>query len=1167
MLINKDLLAAPQTTKTNGRVRILAGVHNIVVLFSWELDFARRAVSSLGLWGILFCAVGPLTYAASPVVGDLQAQVAQRELSGDLNGARTLLEQRSAQGTDIAATEALAKFLDRHHQAGGRNAYLQWASEEKDAAKQKLALKQAVLLDFRTENEVNLKADLQKYRAAGGTDLALPGKAQSSRNYSTVAIPGPLSSFARMAALSPDLRPEELLPALARNIATNGYQASGNETLDQTEYLRLLIRYIGQARELQSMTGNTGKITVPACDSEQTGNLLKVVGYRMRGSCGADIVLETVNPTRAFLTIDSGFPLTQLEQDLRANRRFELPYGTTSVPVLYNAAYWLSALERNNQGDFLDGFLSDPSICRMYLGLSHLDRETANAIRTQVPAPRLKLYGHVLDFYGSMFRIRNGAAVVPGSPKVWTSLVGASPNNPGAFFGRLIARDDGWLASYFDALSRVEGLTAAYLNDPNHTRRFYEALRGKLTTPGPARPVFRSSTDLLLLTTSLRLDANGQPHVPGNIDVWRTLFVKHPHGKYDAKLTRSANNWRTNDDLLEALFALSRKTVDNEPLKIFLTLNDIDRGRPSPISAQLAGRLVAGYRPFGAQYVLFADEPSLSESSILQCLEMFSAVGGIRDAVLKADEVGTVQSLVEIWKILCRQNAIDPAAQNETFAKLIALFGRMKSESEVFNAGRSGIKGLVAAATHRTSTGSIQDQLVTLLVGNLRLNDGDGIPSPAESFLRIFDAQRLLPLDSLFLVADSQGKKIDSQVMKHISDQMARLEEAQSMRSSLSVEERTAMALGYWSDRHIDQERKLDLQSLVDNPEKKDARSALAPFLRDSLVGIVYCYYAPIGAQILLTNPSFVRSHDFLGPQGTPMAWRTTEVSGSGWPSSAGGRLMGSLVGVPYALAEAEQNFLTPKREQALIWGDLAPQIMVDQTVTRWRNITPEQLRWASLNVERGKYLLASAALDPTLKPHVADALGRFLNPGTVEQISDYLQAGRFHAAEALIPTSEFYFLAGDLDLRELSPSVDSIAVADLAAQSRPDLSPAAIARVFGSPKPTLTHSYQPGLLHLRTFPALMGYSSRILAESWESDNFFYASLADQAGVPIDQLDAYVPQWNRATVENIFATHLEDWPALLRSLHTVGDRVLQQGQAIGDIKPAENNKASDLSMN
>ncbi len=60
-----------------------------------------------------------------------------------------------------------------------------------------------------------------------------------------------------------------------------------------------------------------------------------------------------------------------------------------------------------------------------------------------------------------------------------------------------------------------------------------------------------------------------------------------------------------------------------------------------------------------------------------------------------------------------------------------------------------------------------------------------------------------------------------------------------------------------------------------------------------------------------------------------------------------------------------------------------------------------------------------------------------------------------------------------------------------------------------------------------------MGYSSRLLAESWESNGFYYAALADELGVPANQLEIYVPQWTKATIENIFATHLEDWPALL----------------------------------
>ncbi len=61
---------------------------------------------------------------------------------------------------------------------------------------------------------------------------------------------------------------------------------------------------------------------------------------------------------------------------------------------------------------------------------------------------------------------------------------------------------------------------------------------------------------------------------------------------------------------------------------------------------------------------------------------------------------------------------------------------------------------------------------------------------------------------------------------------------------------------------------------------------------------------------MLHTNPLFVRSHDFIGIQGSEQTWKVTQVFGSGGPASAGGRLVGSLVALPYALADAEQNFL-----------------------------------------------------------------------------------------------------------------------------------------------------------------------------------------------------------------------------------------------------------------
>ena len=196
------------------------------------------------------------------------------------------------------------------------------------------------------------------------------------------------------------------------------------------------------------------------------------------------------------------------------------------------------------------------------------------------------------------------------------------------------------MASYYDALARINGPVRDYLTEPARLKRFYGAIRGKVTSPGPARPVFRSNADMMLLTTRLRLDADGRPHIPGSLEVWKNLFVNHPHGKYDGKLTRSATTWKEPDDVIEALFGLCRKAVENEPLKIFMVVNDLDRNRAKPLEPATVDRLAREFRLFGNQYAIFNDAPSVSDKSILQFLETAAAINKIKDPLLRADSAG-----------------------------------------------------------------------------------------------------------------------------------------------------------------------------------------------------------------------------------------------------------------------------------------------------------------------------------------------------------------------------------------------------------------------------------------------------------------------------------------------------------------------------------------------
>ncbi len=1110
-----------------------------------------------GLLAVLFfCQLSHSTWAQSPL-----QRARQLEDQGERLQARALIAEAARQNPNsIEIQAAWAAFLDRHNDPAVRAAYeklLGVLPPSGGQAQRAAVARRLVLLDTLAGDRAAAARHIKEYRTAGGKSLGsaeeLPEPPATERVQAFIEIPGPFSSFARMAALSTELHPEDLLPALARNLVTSGYQASrSNEALEPTEYLKLLIRYVSQARELERLAGSAQVIQIEACESPQTADLLRVIGYRMRGGCGGEIVLETVNATRAFLTINSGFPLAELEQALRTSRPFETDYKPTRVPVLFGEDYWLTGKERRGE-TFIDAFLADPALCRLYLGLAKLERATAEQLRGSVPFPRLKAFAHVLDFFGAMFELRDGRAVAPGgarSAAAWAELVGTHPDKGVEFYDRLIARDDGWLASYYDALARIHGPTLDYLTEPERMKRFYAALRGRVTSPGPARPVFRSNTDLMLLTTRLRIDANGAAHIPGSVEVWKNLFVRHPHGRYDGRLTRLAASWKEPDDVVEALFGLCRRAVENEPLKMFMALSDMNRGRATPLQPPTVERLINGYREFSAQFSVLNEVTTLSDTTIAGFLDTARRISQVRNQMLRADTAGSFQALVGLWQILCRNRSI-PAAEADSV--LTAILGNFETieEDELFDRTRASID-VLRKATRSPEGISVQDRFIDLVAGVTGPGESEPRQLLIQETMQLFEAQRLVSMKTLFDLADhldelARGGRLNTALLGRLA---GRISEIESPRAPLSTIEKNAMAFGYWTERHIDRQRRANIRAEIEratgNPERiRRIRNSLVPFLRDTLVGLNYLHYAPSGAQILRTNPLFVRSHDFLGMQGATQTWRLTEVHGTGWPSSAGGRLVGSLAGLPYALADAEQNFLVPDQEQALIWGDLAPQMILTAKVAKWWDVPPNLLHWVGLHFRYAEAAFAQAAWDENGRATVLNAMAHMAVPARIRKLEQLLASGQASEALARVTPAELFDLSRRLLGQDSAASGDPFGpeIQRLASASPAEINYGNVSRLLGTPKPTLTHSYRLELLNLRTFPTLMGFSSRIMAESWESNLLYFAALADELHLDPAQLNVLVPQWTQQTVEAIFATHLEDWPALLRSLRAVGEDV------------------------
>lgn len=977
---------------------------------------------------------------------------------------------------------------------------------------------------------------------------------------STAILPGPLRSFLRMAGISQKVAPDEVLPLLAQNVVIRGYRGWGSDS-QPTEYMTLLRRYVQQARELSALAAaGQGKIRIETC--EQAQPLLTVLGYKFRVGCGQDTVLETADARRAFLTLDSGFPLTALEQALAEKKPFVYDYPSTQVPVLFTQQDWINVrgAYAGHRGDVFDALLVDPMLSRVYWAFARMDRETRSFLKQSVGISQLLRSAPVFDFYGTQLLVRSGRIVVPGGASaepVWQELVGASVANPGDFIVKLLAKDQGWLAAYYDSLSRATTEQQRYFVEPHRLRNFYVALRAGDPNPSPARPVFRSDPGMLLLINCLQFDAQGSPVAPGGLAGWNEIAHQKGQSPQVQRLAkRVAKKWNTPDDLIAGMFTFSRADATDSPLQLYLTISEIDRGRSGqPLTPQTARLLATRFARFGPQYTLFSEFPALDNNSIARFIAVADAVDHIKDHSLRSDALGLLQANVGLWQILARQGQIPREQVNDSFQRTLQPFASVRTSAQLFDAGRTALHAVLKAATNRDRLS--QDEVISLLAGPAQTaQDAEQVHEELARGIRsVLEDQRLISLDTLWALADGMKELSAGQPVADSLMPLAReLREFEFPRPLFTKGERVQYAPSLPDSRHAESQTHIDLTPVLKSANPKslaDARGQLTPFLRDSLVGLNYAYYEPPGAQMLHHNPLFIRSHDFSGtvsPNGE-YSWQTPQLFGSGVTAGRGAHLMGSLADLPYVLSEVEEDFIVPENVQALIWQELVPVLVTSAILPRWWNVSPDELHAVALYQRAGEELLGAAAKDAHVRQNVMAVLSDRVLAQRREIIEQALVSGHPEALPQMLPGETFY-LAAEYRRRFAAENMNwgpAGAELDALVQAHPaDTSLQRISHDFGVPHPILKQTYSRELVNMKPFPALMGYGSRLLAESWDSGNLYWARLADEMHIPPVMLNRLVPTLTRRMVEKIFATDFEDLPALTRAMEETGDEFRQR---------------------
>jgi hypothetical protein len=977
-----------------------------------------------------------------------------------------------------------------------------------------------------------------------------------------ITLPGPLRSFLRMSGISQKVSPEEVLPLFGHFVETYGYEGSKQRSPKQTEALTLFKRYFVQANTLASLAGPDQMLHFDTCEGSR--QLLADLGYRLLTGCGKNPTIEVDDADRAFITVDSGFPLADLQNDLHEGKPFRVPYVSSRLPLIFDKEQW-TGHPNSADIDVVTTLADNPSMARLYWALSRLDNETRLALLKAGGVPKVLSYGSVLDFYGSSIAVRDGRVAVPGgaaAEQMWAKLAGADPASPSDFVLHVVSKDGGWLAEYYDAISRAPEPQLKYFTSGDHLQRFYAAFHGNDTSAESVRSIFRPGASLLVLATRLPLNGAGQPLVPGSLKTWRDAMHRHAASKEERDFGRK--NWNNSDDFVAALFSLGRSNSIDGPLEMYNTLGELDRNRPvgEQISADTANLLINHYTHLHDQYAIFCEFTQLNGASIEEFVKATEKMDAIHDPMVRADTMGTFEATLGLWQIFARQRQIPAAQMNETWRQTIAPFEGVAAAPQLFDATRTSLAALMKGATGDANV--TQAKLIDVLAGPQQSTpDGRQVHEKlADEMSAVLTDQRLVSLDTLVELGDDFAKLthtpngVDAARAANLAEE---LEEARSPRAMFTEAERAEWAPGHEPNKHVMLEMRTDLKKSISGAEPPnqatEMRGALTPFLRDTLVGLNYAYYEPPGAQILHNSPLLVREHDFLASEsvGSSRAWEAPELFGIGLTAGNGTHLSGSLAGLPYALAEVEQDFIVPENVQALIWHDTAADLLTTGVVPRWWSTSPDALHAAALYQRTGEEIVTSAAKDAALRKDVALILSNRLAPETLDRFQSALEQDHADLAlEEISPADTFYLAA---EFRQDFPSRNAWGAAgnelDRMVHANPGaVSVATLEHDFGTPHPVLAQSYGDEMLNLRPFPSLMDYASELLAESWESTNLYWARLADEMGYTPATLNVIAPVLTRRMVEKIFGSDFDDWPALMRAMRETGEE-FKHGQVAG----------------
>jgi hypothetical protein len=234
--------------------------------------------------------------------------------------------------------------------------------------------------------------------------------------------------------------------------------------------------------------------------------------------------------------------LDSVEQLQNAGNAAGTTVPTVRVPLPLSPDVWATRVfgRRVPVPRLGTAILRDRSAALLYYGLAALDAETLAYFSSSRGALEAALaFAPAFASYGRSLHVRNRRILLPGGEAAtdsWEQLVGARASDPDRFVRRLLERDAGGLASFYDMAAHLDPIRLRFVldfaeKDPgerrSRLRALYSACLGFDVVSKPqGRAFYRPSFDGGLLFRQLRLDRDGAMAPPAWRRLWELVFAR-----------------------------------------------------------------------------------------------------------------------------------------------------------------------------------------------------------------------------------------------------------------------------------------------------------------------------------------------------------------------------------------------------------------------------------------------------------------------------------------------------------------------------------------------------------------------------------------------------------------------------------------------------------------